>query len=286
VGRGELCHSRSHMVEAWKWSDKQVRTFLDALEKSGRIARNRGQAFSDDLEKGGQAKGQQDGQAKGQARVVITICKYDEYQFPIPEKGQAEGQAKGQQEGPSKGQAFPKKGPEEEEGLNNKRSIARKRAGVPEGFEEWYSVYAKKVSRKAAERAFSKVIASGDIPMEDLLARTARFSAYWARQPADRQRFKPYPASWLNDAGHFDECDPDGKPWGGPGQPAAPAPVDPATFTNTRWLQCLSLYGRTHQWGEHWGPPPGAAGCFVPVELLPNAGRGNENQPPIFNGAA
>jgi hypothetical protein len=248
------------MCAAWGWSsDKVVRTFLDRLEMDGRIVR---------------ASGQQE----GQTQALITICKYDEYQF-----GDAvEVQASGQQEGQALGQPRANQGPEYEEGLRkNKKSTARKRAAGPLEFEKWYATYPNKKSPKAAARAYAKVIASGEISEADLLARTETFAASWARQPKEQRRFIPYPASWLNDGSYADELEPTS------GKSSAAPPADPANFTNERWRQCLSLYDRTHQWGEHWGPPPRAEGCFVPNELLPPIDRGvNENQPPIFSGTA
>lgn len=121
--RGQLSHSRSYMAKAWDWTDKRVRTFLMQCERDGRITRNRGQAFPEN----GPQKGQASVQHKGQHCVVITICKYEEYQFSIADKGQPRGQPKGMQ----KGQASPEKGPQEEECLsknvNNGISAAPKK---------------------------------------------------------------------------------------------------------------------------------------------------------------
>jgi hypothetical protein len=97
--RGQMSFSRSYLMEAWNWSsEKAVRSYLDSLENVGRIARNRGQQKgqqtgqqSDDL------RGQQKGQQKGQQQFVITICKYEDYQFPTSLEGQQKGQQKGQQ---------------------------------------------------------------------------------------------------------------------------------------------------------------------------------------------
>jgi hypothetical protein len=255
------------MCKAWGWSsEKRVRTFLDRLETDGRI-------------------GRPSGHEGGHAQTIITITKYDEYQSVAVEKGQTSGQEEGQ----ALGQPRANQGPELEQVITKRKNNSQSRAGEPVGFEEWYSAYGRKVSRRAAVRAYAKVIASGEIAEPELLARNGRFAAYWALQPADRQRFKPYPASWLNDAGHFDDCDPDGKPWSGIGSAAAAvAPVDPSTFSIERWRGCLSLHKRHADcWGEHWGPPPGAAGCLVPSELLAPRREGvNEAQPPNFGAAA
>ena len=71
--------------------------------------------------------------------------------------GGEEGQAAGQEEGQPKGQS--KARTKLEEGIRkNKQNTARKRAAVPEGFEQWYAAYGKKVSREEAERAYAKAI--------------------------------------------------------------------------------------------------------------------------------
>jgi hypothetical protein len=46
-----------------------------------------------------------------------------------------------------------------------------------EGFDQWYAIYPRKVSKKAAEKAFAKVIKAGLISESDLLAKTKAFAA-------------------------------------------------------------------------------------------------------------
>jgi hypothetical protein len=275
--RGQLSHSRSFMREAWGWtSEKVVRTFLDNLEAQGRITRDAGQQT-------------------GRHQIIITLCKYNEIQFGVdeqasergqqraskPEKtGQRTGQPLGQQtndvssgevetisrcelNGASKqaserGQQRQKKGPELEEGKDKKKNM-RSRAGEHAGFAKWYETYPKRKARKAAARAYAKLIASGEISEADLLTRTEAFAAQWR---GISLQFCPYPASWLNDGSYADE--PDTPPLA----TAAAASVDPTTFTTDEWQSRVTLYDRGGQWGEHWGPKPGEPGCLVPTSLL------------------
>jgi hypothetical protein len=304
LDRGQVSHSRAFMSDAWGWTDKTVRTFLDRLELDGRIERS-------------------EGQQTGQHQTIITICKYDEYQFGATdvtdakgqqraskvekrgqEKGQQTGQQKGQQtdavsvdetdtisadienaasEGANetaseKGQQTQKKGPEEEEGLDKKRKNTRSRAGEPSGFEEWYATYPRKKSPKDAARAYAKVITGGEITEADLLARTKTFAASWAGKTKEQRQFIPYPASWLNAGSYADEPEGASEPNGAP-----PAARDPATFTSVDWQRRLDHHGRTGEWAEHWGPALGEAGCLVPAAMLHE--RTSRPDPPTFNGA-
>jgi hypothetical protein len=293
--RGQLSHSRAFMQGIWGWSERTLRTFLDHLERDGRIERG-------------------EGQQKGLHQCVITICKYDEYQFlanePVQQSDQQRSnkvekidqQSDQQSDRQSRGisdcdvdtigdgakseanettnkkvRQSQKKGPEQEEGLDNKRKNTRSRAGEPSGFENWYETYPKKKARKAAERAYAKVVASGEISEPELLNRTSAFAASWASQPRDRWQFIPYPASWLNAGSYADEPD-------GAQAPTSAAPADPRTFSIERWQRCLAHHDRTGEWV--WGPRPGAPDCLVPPVLLQERSRSPPDppaaEPPVF----
>lgn len=278
LARGQLTHSRAYMREAWGWtSEKMVRTFLDRLELDGRIARDAGQQT-------------------GQHQSIITLCKYNEIQFGADERasergqqraskvektGQQTGQPSGQQtedvssgevdtisdgetngaseRASERGQQSQKKGPEEEEGKDKKRKNTRCRADEHAGFAKWYETYPKRKARKAAARAYAKLITSGEISEADLLSKTEGFAAQWR---GISLQFCPYPASWLNDGSYGDEPD---KP---PAAVSTSPPADPATFNMDRWRQLLAHHERGGDWGGHWGPSPGQPGCLVPVDLL------------------
>ena len=41
----------------------------------------------------------------------------------------------------------------------------------------------------------------------------------------------------------------------------------PDTFDRTTWQNLILIYKSTNNWKNHWGPPPGMPGCFVPKDL-------------------
>jgi hypothetical protein len=74
VERGQVCHSLRFMARAWQWTVKRVRTFLAGLERDGMITTQMGTALT-----------------------LITVCKYDEYQFQPAPVGTQTGAQKGTQ---------------------------------------------------------------------------------------------------------------------------------------------------------------------------------------------
>jgi hypothetical protein len=244
VKRGQLSFSRSFMRSAWGWSsEKAVRTFLDRLETDGRIDR-------------------QSGQQEGQQQATITICKYDEYQFGNAEEGRASDQPIGQ----ASGQARANQGPEEEEGIKRKKKSSAPQREC-EGFRKWYAIYPKKKAPKDAERAYAKVIASGEVSESELLQKTEAFAAAWQSK---NLQFCPYPASWLNAGSYADE--PEAPPQMGLPLPQTKieAPTrDPRTFTEREWEDRLERYREAGVWPEkYYGAPPGRAECLAPVHII------------------
>lgn len=71
--RGQLSHSRSFIATALGMSEQRVRTFLNHLETEGMINRT-----------------------TNQGQMVITICKYDEYQISPPTTNQQSGEVTNQ----------------------------------------------------------------------------------------------------------------------------------------------------------------------------------------------
>jgi hypothetical protein len=255
--RGQMSFSRSYLMAAWSWSsEKAVRSYLDSLENLGRIVRNRGQQTGQQT---GQQKddvsGQQKGQQKGQQQSVITICKYEDYQFPIQSEGQQKGQQTGQQnddDGASKRAA--ERPESKKDNKSKKESIGRFL-----GFEEWYPLWPRKRQPDAARRAYNRVIASGRIDHAGLLAKTKAFVTEWSRSKQDL-KFCPYPAKWLGDGGFDDEI-----------SVAAPgsSPVrDPSTFSDAEWQQRVANFKANGDWSRNWGSAPGKPGCLVPRHLL------------------
>ena len=132
---------------------------------------------------------------------------------------------------------------------------------VPEGFEDWYSVYPRKKQRQDAIKAFVRLMRTGTISLESLMAKTRAFAVSWDDRPKQDRQFIPYPASWLNKGGFGDEPDASG------GEPVS-MPIDPRSFTEEKWRRVLEYSGEAKTWLDAWGPQPGAPGCLVPSHLI------------------
>lgn len=74
--------------------------------------------------------------------------------------------------------------------------------GVLAEFEQWYSLYPRKQSRGAAERAFKKARKGTDLPT--LIAGLKASIAQWNAERRTRDKI-PYPATWLNGKSWLDE---------------------------------------------------------------------------------
>lgn len=70
-GRGQYPASIRFLASRWKWTEKQVRSFLDRLKKQGRITTDCKQGMN-----------------------IVTLCKYDEYNSSENASGTAKGTAK------------------------------------------------------------------------------------------------------------------------------------------------------------------------------------------------
>lgn len=68
LSRGELCHTYGYMAEAWGWTYKNVRTFISYLRKNGKI-------------------GHASGSERGTDRTIISIIKFDAWQFGAKGQG-------------------------------------------------------------------------------------------------------------------------------------------------------------------------------------------------------
>lgn len=74
-----------------------------------------------------------------------------------------------------------------------------------ETFPEWYAQFPRKVSRGNAEKAYAKIIKSGEATPAELLAGAMRYAAAVA---GTEPRYIKHPASWLNAKGWLDEPEP------------------------------------------------------------------------------
>jgi hypothetical protein len=241
--RGQLAHSTRYMAKAWRWPETNVRRFLARL-------------------KTGAGTGAMIGAESGAGITVITICNYERYQSVAAESGAASGAPDGAASGAKVAHDRRRKEQGNKEKDNTRSQSSR--SGEPEGFSDWYAIYPRKKQRRAAAKAFSKVLKAEEITISELVERTKKYAAGWAARPKADLQFCPYPASWLNGGEYLDDTD------SSTVSDSAPIELrDPRTFTESDWRDRLVIFKTSGQWREaFWGPAPGAVGCMVPTALL------------------
>lgn len=70
-------------------------------------------------------------------------------------------------------------------------------------FEQFWSMYPRKVAKKVAEKAFSRLpLDERELALETLPAHIE----YWQMRETEKE-FIPHPATWLNQARYYDELD-------------------------------------------------------------------------------
>ncbi|WP_445490226.1 hypothetical protein [Rhodopseudomonas sp. RCAM05734] len=289
------------MQQAWGWSsEKAVRTFLDRLEADGRISR-------------------QAGKPTGQPSAVITICKYDDYQFGELVAGKPMGSSGADH--PEKTDTpsdLPLDKPIGEPRSADKPSFEGEKLfhdvidgepkdhpiGEPTGeptskngqqLEEVENKKRKNTRSRAGEPAgfaeWYSIYPKKKKPDAALRA-YARVIASGRISEADLLvRTKLFAAEWAKRSVTDRKYIPYPATWLNDGEyadepdgpaPKVPAPTqDPKTFTDERWKQMLTLHARGGQWSTHWGPPPDAPGCLVPAVLLLQAR--SRSPPPAGN---
>ncbi len=124
--------------------------------------------------------------------------------------------------------------------------------------EAFWPIYPRKTDKADALKAFRK--ARKETSLETIMACLQSFRS--KTEGADLQ-FVCQASRFLN-----------AKPWlddDGSGKPPGPKPADA-----NGWRKRLRLARAQRQWSaSEWGPPPGAAGCLVPADLLePGDGQG------------
>ena len=253
IERGQLSYSRSYIATAWGWSEKRVRTFLHRLEQEGMIDRQ-----------------------TGHLQLVITIVNYEKYQTPQAHRGQQTDQQ------------WANNGPETEQGNKGTKDNTRSCTSEPDGFNEWYAAFPKRVDRRAAAKAYKAAIARGDCNAKSLLVAAQRCAV----ETADTERkFIKHPATWLNASSYLNETPaPAPAPTttaSGGGLKIEPPTRDARSFTEAEWRDRLAMFRSRGEWSEtYWGPRPGAAGCWVPSHLLLGPverepkNRGRQDEPP------
>lgn len=225
---GQLCRSLRVMQEAWRWSsDKRVRTFLKRLKTDARID------FQSDA-----------------LVTVITICNYDASKpLPMDQDAQTDAQTDAQRT---------------RNGRKSKKDNNYKKDIIALGFDAFWAIYPRKDGKKAAFKAYERVVSSGKISPDELLECTKVYAAQREALPAKDQQFTPHAATWLNGE-RFTEVRPSLT------GVAAPVVRDPGTFTDAQWHSRLKHYQAGNPWLDSWGPEFGRPGCLVPSHVAAGA---------------
>lgn len=133
---------------------------------------------------------------------------------------------------------------------------ARAAKDEPEGFDEFYAIFPRKVDRRGAANAYRSALTR--TTHEIIMAGAKRYAAAMA---GTEMKYVKHPATWLNHDCWLDEM---GSLTlvGGAAAAFEDCPVQ-------GWVRRLEVWaGRTEQpkgsWRASWGPPPKTDGCRVP----------------------
>jgi hypothetical protein len=174
INRGQVYTSIRILANAWSWSVKKVRGFLNLLVSDGMIEK---------------------GTAKGTAQTLLTICNYDRYNFEKEEKGTAKG-TRGAQQGHT-------------EGTYNNKDNKLNNYNIPPynppagddceiSFDLFWNLYDKKVgSKEKLQKKWEK------LPFEERLAIFAYLPKYKESQPD--KKYRKNPETFLNNKSWNDE---------------------------------------------------------------------------------
>lgn len=91
-----------------------------------------------------------------------------------------------------------------------KRTERARGAGVSDRFDEFWSVYPRKVGRADALRRWEQLVKRGEEP--DAIIGAARGFASDVRNRNTEQRYIPHPATWLHQGRYMDEVEPAAPP--------------------------------------------------------------------------
>jgi hypothetical protein len=172
-------------------------------------------------------------------QTVITLCNWVKYQRPDFEATTQTATATTTATTTNKKER------------KERKNISPSGSGDPEGFAPWYAAYPKHVDRIDAAKAFARLMKTGTITLEALMAATVRYAAKVANT---EERFIKAPSVWINKGSYLDEPEGADRAAG-----LADAPID--------WSGRLNLFNNEKIWPLGWGPEPGKPGCLVPAHL-------------------
>ena len=175
IGRGQRLCSRAALAAELHLTEKEVRTALSHLQKTGEVA-----------------------SLTSPQGTVLTVLRYDAYQ---------QGANETASEGPGEGQPRASEGP-----VNKKDNKAKKAKEEeippipPTAFERFWEMYPRKRSKKDAEKAWKQIKPNSELVAKILegVAR-AKTCADWLKEDG---KYIPYPATWLRAGGWEDELEP------------------------------------------------------------------------------
>jgi hypothetical protein len=189
--RGQFSHSIRFMAKAWQWGVATVDRFLKRLKNEQMI-------------------GTASGTASGTAVTVITICNYDKYQSDAADSGTPSGtpsgtaaeQQRNRLEEREEGKKEEKKDLRQNGHAHDAAKPAKSRApSALSEFEPVWKTYPRKVGRGAAEKAWTKALATVHDPGEI----TGPLAAFVAASRRVEPKFIPHLATWLNQQRWRDE---------------------------------------------------------------------------------
>ncbi|MTE20330.1 hypothetical protein F0L17_14680 [Streptomyces sp. TRM43335] len=102
----------------------------------------------------------------------------------------------------------------------------------PDGFDDFWQAYPRKVGKPAARKAYAAVVRQGAAP-QALLEAVRAHAAAWERRRVEK-RYIPHPTTWLNQGRYEDELD-DTAPSGGGAGGHQPWQCPPAEDYHAGW---------------------------------------------------
>lgn len=225
LARGEFVASLRYLGKRWSWDKMKVSRFCLALEKAGRVARQR----------------------EGAHGTVYLIVKYEAYQGPR-DSGETVSET------PSETAARQRRD-KEEEGKKDKQETetslgargapaekpARTRDDDPPGFAACWAAYPARPndSRADAVKAYRARVRAGVEPAV-LLAGTVRYAAYCVAAGKAGSEWVKRAATFYGPGGHYL------LPWDVPAVVGAVGPAQPDAAPATDLLGALDGAGLTH----------------------------------------
>lgn len=182
AGMGAIFPSQATIAEESGLSERTVRTMLKSLEEIGVIERR--------VRRGGE------GQSTSKTDAY-TLHPNGHTEEPADVAGRSKGPANGGQGTGNQAHSTPLIEVDREEVDRDTREVSLI-ASV--GFEDFWSVWPRKVAKPDARRAWDKAVKT--VPGEVILAAAV---AYRDNPGRPDKQFIPHPATWLNRAGWGDE---------------------------------------------------------------------------------